>query len=171
MEEILNLVNKVEVFIKKHFGDDINPEDILNRFKDEKSLNIHLESIKTSSFEQFRNLASISALCATLLIVATFNDKIIHYSFIVKIILSVLLLIIIFSISGYFLNFNIQKNKSFKEVENIAKKNDNKELLEKIKKIREENKKKYWYLSYLPFISTTLIDIIIVVLIVLIWVR
>lgn len=171
MEEILNILNKAEVFIKKHFGDKLDPEEILSKFKDEKTINTNLEGLKTSSLEQFKNLASISALCATLLVIATFNDKIIGYNVYVQIILTVLLVVIMISTLGYFFNFNIYKNSSIKEIKKIATKNNNNELLEKIDKIKKDNRRKYWYLAFIPFISVFLINLVIVALIILIWVK
>ncbi len=85
-EQILNFIGEAVMWFEKQgrqiCGDKkwemISSEDFdLTKFfqmiSDSQKTKIHLEVVKNSSLEQFRNLTSISALCATLLVIATFN--------------------------------------------------------------------------------------------------
>lgn len=70
-------------------------------------INMHQNLLKDAIYNRMALLPMTAGLSATLLVVATFNDKLIPLDNFVRFIISVLLLIIPFSL--YFYNFDLKK--------------------------------------------------------------
>lgn len=128
---------------------------------------LHYETLKTSSLEQFKNLASISALASTLLVIATFNDRIFPYSIWVKILLTVLLVAIIISLWAYYKNFSDASEKSYNELLKLHEQNGDMDVVSAFKKIKENSKRNV--LGYAPIAVNFLVIFAIVGILILIW--
>lgn len=128
---------------------------------------LHYETLKTSSLEQFKNLASISALASTLLVIATFNDRIFPYSIWVKILLTVLLIAIIISLWAYYKNFSDGSEKSYNELLKLHEQNGDTEVVLAFKKIKENAKRNV--LGYAPIVVNFLVTFAIIGILILIW--
>lgn len=128
---------------------------------------LHYETLKTSSLEQFKNLASISALSSTLLVIATFNDRIFPYSIWVKILMTILLIATIISLWAYYKNFSDGQEKSYNELLKMHEQNGDTEVVAGFKKIKENSKRKA--INYAPIVVNIFVVSAIVGIIVLLW--
>lgn len=142
-------------------------EVLKTQIYDFEQVKLHLDVLKTASSEQFRNLASVSALCSTLLVIATFNDRIFPYNIEVKALLTVLLIVIIVSVWGFYINFSDASKKSFKELLVITERRQGKEAVDKLQKIKKDGKKNP--LSYVPVAVHMIVTFVILGIIFLIW--
>lgn len=118
---------------------------------EKEQFRLQKEILFTAIRERFKVLPTISALAATLLVVATFNPDLILVTAFVKIILAILLLIIPVSLFGYLWELKIAEDKAVK-------------WFEKYGKINERNRFES-ILAYLPwivfcFLSFTIISIV-----------
>lgn len=82
---------------------------------------VQKEILFTAIRERFQILPTISALAATLLVVATFNPKLILVTTFVKIILAILLSIIPISLLGYLWELKNAEDKAVKWFERFGK--------------------------------------------------
>lgn len=128
---------------------------------------LHYEMLKTSSLEQFKNLASVSALASTLLVIATFNDRIFPYSIWVKILLTILLIAIIISLWAYYKNFSNASEKSYNELLKLHEQNGDMETVLAFKKIKDSAKRNI--LGYTPIVVNFLVTFAIIGILILIW--
>lgn len=152
---------------KKFSSDSFNFETLKQQVSDSEKARVHLDVLKTASSEQYRNLASVSALCSTLLVIATFNDRIFPYGFEVKALLTILLCVIIVSIWGFYANFSGASEESFKELLILTERRQGKEDADKLRKIKEKGNKTP--LSYVPFSVHFVVTLVILTIIYLIW--
>lgn len=123
---------------------------------EKEQFRLQKEILFTAIRERFKVLPTISALAATLLVVATFNPDLILVTAFVKIILATLLLIIPVSLFGYLWELKIAEDKAVK-------------WFEKYGKINERNRFES-ILAYLPwivfcFLSFTIISIAVLIFI------
>jgi len=91
-------------------------------FDEEKEqYKVQKEILFTAIRERFKVLPTISALAATLLVVATFNPELILVTSFVKVILAMLLLIIPISLFGYLWELKMAEDKAVKWFEKYGK--------------------------------------------------
>lgn len=174
LNDIPSLIIK---YAEKYFGKEKWSEIISGKFNfdshkkvavDMERAKLHCEMLKTSSLEQYKNLASISALSATLLVIATFNDRILPYSIWVKILLTILLVAIIISLWAYYKNFSDAAKKSFDELAKITEQYEDKESVLRMEEINKKAKRRL--LNYAPMIVNILVIFAIIGIIILIWI-
>lgn len=91
---------------------------------EKEQFRLQKEILFTAIRERFKVLPTISALAATLLIVATFNPNLILVTTFVKIILATLLLIIPVSLFGYLWELKMAEDKAVKWFEKYGKINE-----------------------------------------------
>lgn len=145
----------------------LNIQQLKESLQNDTRKKIYFESLKSSASEQYKNLASISTIASTLLIIATFNDRIFPYSTTIKILLTILLIIIVLSLVGFYKNYNDAQCQAFKEIEKIAKKQQEQNALLALKQAKDTSRKRL--LSYIPLIVNVLVISVICVILVLIW--
>jgi len=124
---------------------------------EKEQFRVQKEILFTAIRERFKVLPTISALAATLLVVATFNSELIPITDFVKIILAILLSIIPVSLFGYLWELKKAEDKAVKWFEQYGK----------------LDKRSYfeYILAYLPWIVFCIFSLIIVSIIVLIFVN
>ena len=124
---------------------------------EKEQFRVQKEILFTAIRERFKVLPTISALAATLLVVATFNSELIPITDFVKIILAILLSIIPVSLFGYLWELKKAEDKAVKWFEQYGK----------------LDKRSYfeYILAYLPWIVFCILSLIIVSIIVLIFVN
>ena len=88
---------------------------------EKEQFRLQKEILFTAIRERFQVLPTISALSATLLVVATFNSELIPTTDFVKIILAILLLIIPVSLFGYLWELKMAEDKAIKWFEQYGK--------------------------------------------------
>lgn len=124
----------------------------------------YAELLNYSVREKWRTLPTISALAATLLIVATFNKELLPITPLVKSLISVLLLIIPLGLWGLYSDLTTSTKSSLKNIENIVKDVFEKDISEHIKKA-----KKFNWIGFIPFLANVVLTLVVVVIILLIW--
>ena len=124
---------------------------------EKEQFRVQKEILFTAIRERFKVLPTISALAATLLVVATFNSELIPITDFVKIILAILLSIIPVSLFGYLWELKKAEDKAVKWFEQYGK----------------LDKRSYfeYILAYLRWIVFCIFSLIIVSIIVLIFVN
>lgn len=88
---------------------------------EKEQFRLQKEVLFTAIRERFKVLPTISALAATLLVVATFNGELIPITTFVKIILAILLLIIPISLFGYLWELKKAEDKAVLWFEKYSK--------------------------------------------------
>lgn len=88
---------------------------------EKEQFRVQKEILFTAIRERFQVLPTISALSATLLVVATFNPELILVTTFVKVVLAILLLIIPFSLFGYLWELKKAEDKAVKWFEKYGK--------------------------------------------------
>ena len=91
---------------------------------EKEQFRVQKEILFTSIRARFKVLPTISALAATLLVVATFNPELISVTTFVKVILAILLSIIPISLFGYLWELKIAEDKAVKWFEKYGKLNE-----------------------------------------------
>ena len=122
---------------------------------EKEEFRVQKEILFTAIRERFKVLPTISALAATLLVIATFNPELILITDFVKIILAILLSVIPISLFGYLWELKIAEDKAVKWFEQYGKLN---------KRVYFES-----ILAYLPWTVFCILSLIIVLIIVLIF--
>jgi len=121
-------------------------------------LKIYYELLSTAVLERYKLLPQISALAATLLIVATFNEKVIPLTNCVRLLIIFFLLLIPVSIVGYLVALYQAENHARKKIKDIT----GGELP------TEETKQKF-FTTYLPWCIAGIISILIISVTFLVW--
>lgn len=85
-----------------------------------KRLEIFHQLLRNSVFERYKLLPQISALSATLLIVATFNEKLLPLTNYVRVLLIILLALIPISLIGYLWELERAEKHSFKNIKRLG---------------------------------------------------
>ena len=93
-------------------------EDEEEKMRGERSIE-RAKSIQTIVWERYKLLPQISALAATLLVVATFNKEAIPLTNLVRFLLIIFLLLIPVSLMGYLWALHRAKKHAFKEWQEI----------------------------------------------------
>jgi|SRR3989344_1969919 len=124
---------------------------------EKEQFRLQKEILFTAIRERFKILPTISALAATLLVVATFNPNLILVTDFVKIILAILLLIIPISLFGYLWELKMAEDKAIKWFEKYGKLNE-RSYFESI-------------LAYLPWIVFCILSFTIISITVLIFIN
>ncbi|OHA58396.1 MAG: hypothetical protein A2571_01290 [Candidatus Vogelbacteria bacterium RIFOXYD1_FULL_44_32] len=106
---------------------------------------------------RFEILPIISALSGALLVVATFNPKLIPVTIVVKVILAVLLFIIPLSLFGYLWELKIAEDKAMEWFEQFGGVNNKRSHIETI-------------LAYFPWIMFCVISVAIILIVIIIFV-
>lgn len=91
---------------------------------EKEQFRLHKEILFTAIRERFQALPTISALAATLLVVATFNPELILVTTFVKVLLAILLSIIPISLFGYLWELKMAEDKAIKWFEKYGKINE-----------------------------------------------
>ena len=123
---------------------------------EKEQFRVQKEILFTAIRERFKVLPTISALAATLLVVATFNEELIFITDFVKVILAILLLIIPISLFGYLWELKKAEDKAIKWFERYGKTNE-RNCFESI-------------LAYLPWIVFCILSLTIISITVLIFI-
>jgi len=129
----------------------------------EKQLKTYLELIIYTARERFRTLSTVSALAATLLIVATFNERLIPVTNFVRGLLSILLSVIIVSLWGLLIGLSKAEEYGVEKVKEIMK-SFGVDISNEI-----EEKRKGSITGYLPLVSNIILSIAICMIMLLIW--
>ncbi|MFA4890294.1 MAG: hypothetical protein WC587_01520 [Candidatus Paceibacterota bacterium] len=131
---------------------------------EEKLRQINLERIKvyyelliTAVWERYKLLPQISALAATLLIIATFNEKVILLTNRVRFLIIIFILLIPISIIGYLVALHQAENHAKKKIKEIT----GKELPTK--------KQSNFFIAYLPWCIAGIISILVIFVAFLVW--
>lgn len=85
-----------------------------------KRLEIYHQSLHDSVFERYKLLPQISALSATLLVVATFNEKLLPLTGCVRILLIILLALIPVSLVGYLWELECAEEDSSENINRLG---------------------------------------------------
>lgn len=124
----------------------------------------HAELLNWAVRTRFGTLPTVSALAATLLVVATFNDKLIVLDDFVRVLLSVLLILVPSSLWGLFYEAIKAEDESFNKIYELTEKNIGKEAALKIKEGRKSS-----FRGMMPLISNIAFSITVLLIIYLIW--
>jgi len=124
----------------------------------------HAELFNWAIRTRFENLSTVSALAATLLVIATFNTELIALDNSVRVLLSILLLMIPGSLWGLFYETGKAADDSFKKIYSITEKNLGSEAAAKVKAVKKSS-----FRGYIPFIVYSAFTIIFLAIIWLIW--
>jgi len=118
-----------------------------------KRLEIFHQSLRDAVLERYKLLPHISALSATLLVVATFNEKLLPLTGCVRILLIILLALIPISLIGYVLELKHAEEHSS---ENIKRIGDGQDTI-------QQNRNSLT--AYLPWFVTAVISLVIIFII------
>ncbi len=119
------------------------------REMDLKRLEVFHQLLHDSVFERYKLLPQISALSATLLVIATFNKKLIPITNCVRVLLIILLALIPVSLIGYIWELKRTEEHSS---ENIKRLRCGQETI-----LQNQN----WFTSHLPYFVVVIISIVI----------
>ena len=126
------------------------------RQMDLERLKVYHELLNTAVWERYKLLPQISALAATLLVVATFNERILPLTNCVRFLLIAFLVLIPVSIIGYLVALHQAEKHAEKNIKNI---NDRRPT---------EQMKRGFFTAYLPWIIAGIFTILIVQIVFLI---
>lgn len=118
-----------------------------------KRLEVFHQLLHDSVFERYKLLPQISALSATLLVVATFNEKLLPLTSCVRVLLIILLALIPISLIGYAWELKRAEEHSS---ENIKKLGDGQETIQQSRNS---------FTVYLPWFVTAVISVVIIFII------
>jgi len=118
-----------------------------------KRLEVFHQLLHDSVFERYKLLPQISALSATLLVVATFNEKLLPLTSCVRVLLIILLALIPISLIGYAWELKRAEEHSS---ENIKKLGDGQETIQQSRNS---------FTVYLPWFVTAVISVTIIFII------
>ena len=118
-----------------------------------KRLEVFHQLLHDSVFERYKLLPQISALSATLLVVATFNEKLLPLTNCVRVLLIILLALIPISLIGYVWELKRAEEHSS---ENIKRLGDGQETIQQ---------KQNLFTAYLPWFVTAVISVVIIFII------
>lgn len=152
---------------EKYSSGDFNLGKYLEIKSKTEQIKIHMQTLRDSSWEQFKNLASVSALCSTLLVIATFNNSILPYDNNVKFLLTILLFAIVISVIGFYFNFYLAQEKSFNALVSLTEDVGGKAKADEIRNLRKDNNARI--LGWIPLIANSLIVIVVLSIMYLIW--
>ena len=99
------------------------PETKLPQEAKMELLKIHLDSLKQIIIEKFDILSTISGLVATLLVIATFNEKLLQITLFVKVLLAILLAIMPISLFFKIINLHMGEISSLESIGEVVGKN------------------------------------------------
>lgn len=116
---------------------------------------VQKEILFTAIRERFKILPTLSALSATLLVVATFNPELISVTILVKVILAILLLIIPISLFGYLFELKDAEDKA-------------REWFERFGQLKRKTNF-MTMVAYLPWTMFCLLSLMIVLIVILIF--
>ncbi len=170
-EEFEKLLSSIPGFDPKMFGELGGIEDFKGKIEKAGKAWFGREQIKEYAElanwairTRFETLSTVSALAATLLIVATFNDKLIVLDNAVRVLLSVLLIITPGSLWGLFYETSKAAGDSFKRMYEIAEQSINKETADKMRALKKPS-----FRGAIPLIVYTIFTLITFAIIWLIW--
>ncbi len=118
-----------------------------------KRLEVFHQLLHDSVFERYKLLPQISALSATLLIVATFNEKLLPLTNYMRVLLIILLALIPVSLIGYIWELKRAEEHSS---ENIKRLGNGQETVQQSRNL---------FTAYLPWFVTTIISVVIIFII------
>jgi magnesium-transporting ATPase (P-type) len=132
-------------------------EEDLRQMNTER-LKVYYELLSTTVWERYKLLPQISALAATLLIVATFNEKVIPLTNCVRLLIIFFLLLIPVSIIGYLVVLYQAENHAKKKIKDITG-----------EELPIEKTKQNFFTAYLPWCIAGIISILIIFVVFLVW--
>lgn len=121
-----------------------------------KRLEVFHQLLYDSVFERYRLLPQVSALSATLLVVATFNEKLLPLTNCVRALLIILLTLIPISLIGYVWELKRAEEHSS---ENIKRLGNGQETMQQNRNL---------FTAYLPWFVTAIISVVIILIIFLV---
>ncbi len=124
----------------------------------------HIELFNWAVRTRFEALSTVSALAATLLIIATFNDRLIALDSFVRILLSILLFMIPCGLWGLFYETSQAAKESFEKIYSITEKNLGKEAADKMRAAKKPS-----FRGAIPLIVYAVLTIVVFAIIWLIW--
>ena len=130
---------------------------------EKKQVELHLETFRLSTIEQYRNLTTISTLSAALLVVASFSRQLSLIDTPLKVLITFLLLIIPIGTWGFYKNFSDGSEVSLKHIEQIIGSN----ITTDISELKAKSRKSL--LSHVPMFINAVLTIVIVGLLILMW--
>lgn len=155
----------------KMLGESINFDDFKNKLEKAgkawfgwEEIKNHIELANWAIRTRFETLSSVSALAATLLIIATFNDKLITLDNYVRVLLTILLIMIPGSLWGLFYETSKAAGDSFKKIYEVAEKSMGKETADKMKIARNPSIR-----GAIPLIVYMIFTLVSLAIILLIW--
>lgn len=173
---LVQIIHHIDEFGRGFAGDELwnkysSGDFTLEKYLEVKSkieqIKVHTQTLRDSSWEQFKNLASVSALCSTLLVIATFNNGILRYDNNIKILLTILLFAIVISVIGFYLNFHLAQEKSFDQLISLTEDVGGKAKADEIRNLRKSNNARI--LGWIPLIANSSIVIVVLSIMYLIW--
>lgn len=170
-EEIMRIANEFVKSNSAELPEAMNYDAIKSDLKKAWGIWIGLEEIKGHSELlnwairiRFENLSVVSTLAATLLVIATFNDKLIVLDNWVRVLLTVLLLLIPGSLWALFYETSKAANDSFEKIRSITLKEIGEEPAKKL-----DQAKKLSFRGSIPAIIYAIFTIVSLCIILLIW--
>lgn len=126
----------------------------------------HAELMNWAIRLRFETLSVVSTLAATLLVIATFNDKLIALDNFVRVLLTALLTIIPAGIWCLYYETDRAIKESFDKIQKIVKEKVSKEASQKVQEYRKPT-----FRGAIPLIMNIAFTVVIILVIVLIWMR
>lgn len=139
-------------------------KELIEVFKAKEQMERQAELLTYSVRERLRALPTVSALAATLLVVATFNRELIPITNTVKILLSILLAVIPIGLWGFYMDLSKATESSLKQMKDTVQNTTGKDISSEIKKA-----KKFNWIGWAPFAANLLITLCVAGIILLIW--
>lgn len=157
-------VNVVD--IDKLLGD-FDIEKVKNLLSTNEQVKNNTELLNWAVRERFKTLSTVSALAAMLLIIATFNERLIPLTDFVRILLSVLLFIIPLSLCALLYELYKAESHSIDKIKEAIKKVGGPDISDKI----EKEIRKSIIRGLLPWFINGILSLAVLIIIVLIWVK
>lgn len=130
-------------------------------------VDLYSELLNYSVRQKMTSLATISALSAASLVVATFNPDLLPLTSLVKILISVLLVLVPLSMWGFLLESARATKHAQEKIQEITKDVTGHDIMEQFKNIPKNRMDVI--LAILPFIMNSILSISILIIIILIW--
>lgn len=167
---ISDMIQKIRIFLNlteeesKFLSNSI--ERVQKEINAEKSIKLYIENIDFNCKERFKMLTTISTLSAALLIIASFNPILVPFNILTKIIISLLLILILVGIWGFFV-YTSSSNALIEKICAVSKNDLGKDISKELKDAQKLSIRKF--LSWIPFIANFLATVIIILIMFLLW--
>lgn len=168
LEKLKKLLELAELFgneskTDKLFPNDFDVEEIKKALMAEKKINIYGELLNWAVREKYKILSSISALSATLLIIATFNQNLIELTGFVRILLVILLSLATVSIWALLYELYKAETHGLDQLKSIMVELNKPDAIRKFDKFRDIT-----FRGTIPWIIVGLFSVVVIIIIILI---